>query len=140
MSKYIVPDCLVLKLEEVEHNSDNLDSTVYVFYDKRTHHFFLRGRRRWTEETQSCAYSFQCEFAKDLADLIEFIICKKNKVNVTLYNYDNLPFEPNDVTYDFLSEYNHSDYEIAGYDNIELSTNDLLINLRMLRNVFNYYN
>jgi len=140
MSKYSVPDCLVLKLEEVEKSSDRLDTTVYIFYDKRTHHFFIRGRRRWSPNSESCTYSFQCEFAKDLADLIHFLICKNNKVNLTLYNYDNLPFESNDITYEFLSNYDHSDYEISGYDSVKLLRKDLLRNLRMLRNVFNYYN
>ena len=139
MSKYDVPDCLVLKFEEVEKKTKKIDNTMYVFYDKRTHHFFVRGRRRWSPTSQSCTYSFQCEFAKDLADFVQYTICKKNTVNEILYNYDNLPFESNDVTFEDLNDYDHSDYEIAGYDNVKVSRKDLLRNLRMLRNVFNYY-
>ena len=26
-----VPDCLVLKLEEVEHETNKLDTTIYIF-------------------------------------------------------------------------------------------------------------
>jgi hypothetical protein len=139
MSKYDVPDCLVLKFEEVERETKQIDNTIYVFYDKRTHNFFVRGRRRWTPTTQSCTYSFQCEYAKDLADFLQYTICKNNTVNEVLYNYDNLPFESNDVTFEFLHDYDHGDYEISGYDNVKLKRKDLLINLRMLRNVFNFY-
>jgi hypothetical protein len=110
-----------------------------VFYDKRTHNFFVRGRRRWTPTTQSCTYSFQCECAKDLADFLQYTICRNNTVNEVLYNYDNLPFESNDVTFEFLHDYDDGDYEISGYDNVKLKRKDLLINLRMLRNVFNFY-
>jgi hypothetical protein len=93
MSKFAVPDTLVLKLEEVEADTKQIDTTIYIFYDKKTHHFFVRGRRRWTPNHQSCTYSFQCEFAKDLADFLQYIICKKNRVNEVLYNYDNLELE-----------------------------------------------
>ena len=40
-----VSDCLVFKFEEVEENG-NVDMTAYVFYDKRTHKYVIRGRRR----------------------------------------------------------------------------------------------
>jgi hypothetical protein len=139
MSKYDVPDCLVLKFEEVEKETKLIDTTVYVFYDKRTHNYFVRGRRRWSETTQSCTYSFQCEFAKDLADFLEYTMCDFNTVNEVLYNYDNLPVESNDVTFDFLHDYDHKDYEISGYNNIKLRRKGLLRKLRILRNVFNFY-
>jgi len=139
MSKFAVPDTLVLKLEEVEKNTDKIDTTVYIFYDKRTHHFFVRGRRRWSPEHQSCTYSFQCEFAKDLVDFLQYIMCKKNTVNEVLYNYDNLPSDSNDVTFEFLHDYDHSDYEIVAYDNMRFSKKGIAETLRMLRNVFNFY-
>jgi hypothetical protein len=139
MSKFAVPDTLVLKLEEVEKNTNKIDTTIYIFYDKRTHHFFVRGQRRWSPNHQSCTYSFQCEFAKDLVDFLQYIICKKNRVNEILYNYDNLPVESNDVTFEFLHDYDHSDYEIAGYDNVRFNRKKFANTLRILRNVFNYY-
>jgi hypothetical protein len=139
MSNFVVPDTLVLKLEEVERETNQLDTTIYIFYDKLTHHFYVRGQRRWTPQHQSCTYSFQCEFAKDLVDFLQYIICKKNKVTEILYNYDNLPSESNDVTFEFLHDYDHTDYEISGYNDVPLSKKRLANTLRMLRNVFNYY-
>ena len=134
-----IDDCLVLKFEEIEENTNNIDTTVYVLYDKNEHHYVVRGQRRWSEKHQSCTYSFNCEYAQDLADFLQYIICKDNIVNETLFNYDNLPGSSNDITFDFLQEYCHSDYEVAGYDRQKLVRKRLLKNLRMLRNIYNYY-
>jgi len=134
-----VPDCLVLKFVEIEKDTGNIDTTVYVFYDKSTHKYVIRGRRRWTPHWHSCTYSFECEYAKDLVDFLQYIICNGNTVNETLFNYDNFPISSNDVTYEFLNDYDHSDYELSGYDNQKLSRKRLLRNLRMLRNISNHF-
>lgn len=134
-----VSDCLVFKFEEVDVDSKEIDTTIYVIYDKKNHRYLIRGRRRWTPRHQSCTYSFECEYANDLADFIQYLFCSDNKVNEVLYNYDNLSDNPDDITFDFLYNYDHSDYEISGYNNQKLKRGRLLRNLRMLRNVFNYY-
>lgn len=132
-------DCLVLKLEEIEKGTRNIDTTIYVIYDKKNHKYLIRGRRRWCPNVQSCTYSYECEGANELASFIQYLICPDNRVNEILYNYDNLPEDPNDITFEFLNEYDHSDYEISGYNHKKLKNSRLLRNLRMLRNVFNYY-
>ena len=70
---------------------------------------------------------------------IEFLIDDSNTVSYILYNYDNLPETSNELTFEFLEEYDDRTYEISGYDNLKLNRKQLLRNLRMLRNVFNYY-
>lgn len=134
-----VTDCLVFKIEEVESDTDKIDTTMYIIYDKKNHNYLIRGRRRWVPGTQPSAYSYECEFASDLADFIQYIVCPENKVNEILYNYNNLPENPNEITFDFLNEHDRSDYEISGYNSKKLNRNRLLRNLRMLRNVSNYY-
>jgi hypothetical protein len=134
-----VDDCLVLKFEEIEEKTTEIDTTVYVLYDKNKHHYVVRGKRRESENRPSYAYSFNCEYAEDLADFLQYIICKYNTVNETLMNYDNLPGSSNDITYEFLQYYFHPDYEVAGYDRIKLGRKSLLKKLRMLRNIYNFY-
>lgn len=134
-----VTDCLVFKLEEFDVDRKEIDTTLYVLYDKKNHRYLIRGRRRWSPMHQSCTYSYECEFAKDLVDFIQYLVCPHNKVNEILYNYDNLPEDPSEITFEFLNEYDHSDYEITGYNNEKLIRARLLRNLRMLRNVFNHY-
>ena len=140
MTEFTVPDCLVLKLEEVECVTKKVDTTVFIFYDKKQHNYVIRGQRRWTPTHQSCTYSFVSEDVNHLADFLQYVICKSSTVNEILYNYDNLPVDSNEITFNFLNEYDHDDYEISGYNNEKLGRKRLLKNLRMLRNVFNYYN
>ena len=134
-----VPDCLVFKFEEYDTYKKELDTTVYVFYDKREHHYVIRGQRKWTPNHQSCTYSFNCDYAKDVADFLQYLVCKDNTVNEILYNYDNLPSESANITFEFMNEYDHRDYEISGYNGQKFGRKRLLRNLRMLRNVYNDY-
>jgi len=144
MSGFILPDCLVLKFQEVENqevenHKDVIDTTVYVLYDKREHKYVVRGKRRWSPKFQSPSYAYECENIDDLADFLQYIICPYNKVNEILYNYNNLPFSSSEITFDFLNENDHSFYEISGYNNKNLNRKRLLRNLRMLRKVSNEY-
>ena len=136
--EFTVPDTLVLKIVEHETDRHRDDTTLYILYDKNKHRFVIRGKR-YDGNIPSCSYSFDCEFAHELADFIEFLIDDSNTVSYILYNYDNLPETSNELTFEFLEEYDDRTYEISGYDNLKLNRKQLLRNLRMLRNVFNYY-
>jgi hypothetical protein len=139
MTEFPVPDCLVLKIEEVERDTQNIDTTLYVLYDKKYHHYVLRGRRRFTAEHSSCSYAFSAEKMCDIVYFITFVINKNNLWTYSLYNYDNLPIESDEITFEFLYDYDHSDFELAAYDNETYCRKRLTNNLKMLRNVFNFY-
>ena len=140
MSNFTVPDCLVLKLEEICEVSKDTDTTVYILYDSVKNTYIIRGRRRWRPQFPSCEYSYECPYSEEyVADFLQYIICKNNSVNETLYNYDNFPNDSNEITFEFLHNYDHSDYEISGYDNKKLHRNRLVKNLRMLRTIHNKY-
>lgn len=136
------PDTLVLKIQEFEQNG-LVDTTLYILYDQSIQRFVLRGKRRDSEKSDGATYSFECDFAHELADFILFVIDKwNNRVSYILYNYDNLPLTSNEITYEFLTKYDTTkldnvSYEIAGYDNLKLKRKELVSHLRMLRNVFN---
>jgi hypothetical protein len=134
-----ITDCLVLKIEEHHPHTNELDTTIFILYDKKEHHFVIRGKRS-SKNIVDYPFSFNCEFAEELADFISFAIDKENKWSYILYNYDNLPYTSNEVSYDFLKNNEAKEYEIAGYENQEYKRTILLKILRMLRNVFNYYN
>ena len=140
METTTVTDCLVLKIEERETDVEILDTTIYVIYDKKDRNYVIRGKRRATETTDSCTYSFVCKDHRDLADFLSFVICKDNLWTYVLYNYDNLSYDSNDITYEFLKEDESNVYELCGYNNEIYSRTRLCRILRMLRNVFNYYN
>lgn len=134
-----VTDCLVLKLEEVDSESKEIDTTLYILYDKINYRYLIRGRRKWTPTFQSCTYSFECKYAHDLAEFIQYVISPDNEVNEVLYNYDNFPNNSNHITYEFLHDYDHSDYEISGYNRNNLIRKRIIKLLRILKNIFNYY-
>jgi len=129
----------VLKIEEYCNVSDDIDTTLYILYDKEEHNFVIRGKRS-SVKFESTSFSFTCEFAEELADFISFSICKENKWTYVLYNYNDLPSCSNDISFDYLVENQSKNSEIAGYNNRKYSRKYLEKNLRMLRNVFNYYN
>jgi hypothetical protein len=141
MTEFIesVPDCLVFKFEEVEKETGNIDNIIYVLFDQRTDNYVVRGQRRWTPRIQSCSYSFECDNQCDLADFLQYIVCSDNRVNEILYNYDNLPDDSNSLTYEFLHDYDHADYEISGYNGKKFNRRRLFRMLRMLRKVSNEY-
>jgi hypothetical protein len=140
METTTVTDCLVLKIEERDADNEELDTTVYVIYDKAKHNYVVRGKRIEYKNVESCTYSFVCKDYRDLADFLSFVMCKNNLWTYVLYNYDNLSYDSNDITYEFLKEDDSKVYELCGYNNEKYSRNRLCRILRMLRNVFNYYN
>jgi hypothetical protein len=137
--EFPVPDCLVLKIEEVERNTKKVDTTLYILYDKKYHNYVIRGRHRLSPQSASCEYSFVVENISDLVNFITFVIDRKNLWTYVLYNYDNLPIESDDITFEFLYNYDHNDYELGAYDNENYCRKRLESNLKMLRNVFNFY-
>jgi len=137
MSSFIIPDCLVLKYEEVDPDTQKLDTTIYILFDSTQNKYIIRGQRRWENSFQTAPYSFECESAYNLASFLLYILDSRNIINETMYNYDNLPKHSNDITYDFLKFYDHVDYEIVGYDNIKFRKSNLLRSLRMLHDIKN---
>ena len=140
MTEYTVPDCLVLKLEEVDINSKEIDTVVFILYDAKKSEYVIRGQRTRTLTYDSCTYSFISNSIPDVVNFLQYVICKSNLVNETLYNYDNLSNNSNNITFEFLQEYEDKEYELSGYNNLKLSKKRLVRNLNILRNVFNYYN
>lgn len=138
---YTVPDTLVIKLEEYDFETNELDTTIYILYDSKTKHYVIRGKRTDSKTYQLCNYSFECHSADkyDLIDFLQLVIPNKNHMSFTMYNYDNLPNDSNDITYDFLKSNDDDRYEIVGYDNQKPTKRKFLKYLRILRSVFNYY-
>jgi hypothetical protein len=133
------PDCLVLKLQE--YIDDELDTTLFILYDKNEECYIVNGKRsEITGRPSPVPYKFQSNYASDLLDFISFVVCKKSKISYTLYNYDDLPNDSDNINYDYLKELDdNSGYELAGYDNQKFNKKEILKYLRMLKNVFNYY-
>ena len=132
-------DCLVFKLEEFYDNE--LDTTLFILYDKNEEMYLIRGKRSdLSNNTESVSYSFRCKYVEELLEFVKLVICSESLLNYTLYNYDNLPYDCDDITFDSLKEDdNDRAYELTGFDNQKYSDKKLKNILRVLKYVFNYY-
>ena len=127
-------DCLVLRIDEIESESGKKDTTMYIFYDKNEELFVIRGKRiNWP------SYSFYCNKLKDLAEFISTVVSSDNLWTYTLYNYDNLLKDSDDVTFDYLDYNAETKYEVVAFDKQYYDYKMLNKMLGFLRNVYNYY-
>lgn len=132
-------DCLVFKIEEYDSTSNKLDNTVFILYNTSCKQYIVRGLRVDTPKITSVPYSFNCKKISHLTDFISFVICKQNLWSYTLYNYNDLPFSSENITFDTLCDDGNKENEISGYDNIVYERSELYKHLRMLKAVFNSY-
>lgn len=133
-------DTLVLKIEEVEeHNGVQIDTRMFVFYDHYDACYHVRGERSSTRNVDYQPYSFRCDTLITLVDFIRFAISKENILNYTLYNYDDLPANSDEITYEEMAWHQCISKEIAGYDNRKFTRKGLKRVLKLLRNVYNPY-
>jgi hypothetical protein len=143
MSETSITDCLVLKLEDNNEHSNLSRHVLYVLYDVESRCYVVRGlnmQQQWTKKSaEDCPYSFISKDANGLADFILHIISKHNTVKEVLYNYDNLPEESSDITFELLKRNELEDYEISYCPQKSLHKKSLLSTLKFLKNVFNYY-
>jgi hypothetical protein len=133
-------DTLVLKIEEVEeHNGVQVDTRMFVFYDHYDGCYHIRGERSPTRNVSYQAYSFRCDTLITLVDFIRFAISKENILNYTLYNYEELPTNSDEINYEEMAWHQSISREIAGYDNRKFTRKGLKRVLKLLRNVYNPY-
>jgi len=124
MNKHVVPDCLVLKMEE---NKGNV--CIFILYDSKEEQYVIRG---WN-------YSFTSKLEEDVVDFVEYVFCKNDNIDEILYNYDNLPNDSNEITFKFLNDFEDEDYEIASYYDKKMERINTLKNVRMLKKIYNCY-
>ena len=133
-----VSDCLVLKLEEFEHNTDNIDNTIYILYDTNKETYIVRGSRNGLVNGQM-DFSYECENMDSLMIFVRYAIGKYNKVSESLYNFPEMYVDSNNITFDYLCERGRDSEEISGYMITRIKKSRLKKMLAMLRDIGNYY-
>jgi hypothetical protein len=128
-------DCLVLRIDEFDYDTNKLDNSMYIYYDVNEDIYVIRGKRPDNWET----YSFYCDTMHGVKDFVSTVICQGNLWSYNLYNCDNLPLDSDDITFGTL-EYNvKREKEVVAYDYQVYNKKTLKRMLRILRNVYNYY-
>jgi hypothetical protein len=133
-------DHLVLRIDEVVEDRYSPD-VMFIFYDPVIHMYVIRGK---SGGSKSIPYSFSCETKSDVMDFIRTIYPyadsrNKTECHISLINYSDLPFDSDDVSYNYLVAGHHRNNEIMGQDYSQMER--VIINrfLRILRYVRNEY-
>ena len=140
-------DCLVLMIKELHRSEDSdTDIVLFILYDTLMNNYVIRGKRSDVKSASFEPFSFTCKKSKDAYNFIDFIFYFKHKVSIELYNYDNLPYDSNDITFEFLNDYVDRKYEVCAYEDATLHRHAFYFNkkrmlrlLKTLKNVSNEY-
>jgi hypothetical protein len=132
--------CLVLYIEEKDNSLEDypIDTKLFITYDFVNDSYVLYGKREDTLKTKNVPYFFRCDYTSELYDFLKFILGNNNNVNITMYNYNNMPLECEHVDYEFMDNNRDTNYELVGYDNVKID-NELKKMLRNLKNMYNFY-
>jgi len=135
----IISDCLVLKIVEYERPTGDIDNTIYVLYDKKSHEYIVRGVRLPSYTIEFEPYSFRCYSPKVVIEFILLTIDGNNIVSYSLYNCNDLPYESDDITVGLLNDSCYKAVEVVGYDNLVLTRKILKKYVDIVGNMFNPY-
>lgn len=132
-------DILVIKLEEINTKTYELENSFFVLYDNIQHKFILKGKKRDVDNIIAYTYSFDCWSINALIDFILYVTSKTSVINEILYNYNGLQPDLNNLEYSFLYNLEKADYEISRHNCQKISQKNLQKLFGVLQNVFNLH-
>lgn len=141
-----VDSCLVLCIEcREDHDYNIINTRLFVTYDFLDETYVLYGKHldkleeKRVLQTRYQPFFFRFNKSKDVYDMIEAIVSRDTIFSYTLYNYDNMPYDCENVNYFDLSENKNDNYELVSYDNVFISKKKILPVIKMLKRTFNYF-
>jgi len=130
---------LTLCIEERDDNNyDAILNRLFLSYDIEQESYVVYGKsNRMAIDNQP--YFFRANKSADMYKFVKFVVGKDAYSSYTLYNYNNMPFDLEGVDYDFMEANMDIRFELSAYDKVRLSKRSFIKNLRMLKNVYNFY-
>jgi hypothetical protein len=137
--------CLVLCFEERDNIKDysSIDTRLFVTYDFIKKSYVVYGKRidvvsvsKSKQVTNFIPYFLRCDCINELYNFIEFTIGQL--FSITLYNYNNMPYNVEKVDFEFMNNNMNKRYEISAYDNVDLDEKSLKKNIKMLKYMYNF--
>jgi len=137
---------LILCIEEHDDTNTRIsvDSRLFISWDCATSKFYVRGRRQdTTVGSNHVPYTFSFNNINELYVFIEFVMGNNehghlntnSTTNMILYNYNNMSLMDNEtLTYEFFQNNLDPDYEITGYNNIQITKSIIKKLLKLLKN------
>ena len=119
--------CLVICIDEYDDDG-TIDTRVFVSYNDAEQMYIINGKRldiaKNDKNDKTCFFQpfmFCAESSNDVLDFLSLILDIKRTFSYTLFNYNNLSYDKNDITYSFMEENIDRRYEIAAYDHVTYS-------------------
>jgi hypothetical protein len=139
--------CLVLCIEErADDNYNTIDTRLFVSYDFVEETYVLYGKRENITDTNDghTATKFKPFFfrfgkKRDIYNCIEILISRESNCSYTMYNYDNMPYNCDTVTYDDLADNMNFNRELVVYDDVKIRRRKLQPILSTIKNAFNFF-
>ena len=126
---------LILCIEEQDNENINspVDTRLFIGWDCVNNNYYIRGRRQDTKSSDYVPYSFRFKSMMEVYNFVEFVMGTKDTTHIILYNYNNMTsLDCEEVTYDFFQENLDKNYEIAGYNDMQLKREPILKLLLLL--------
>lgn len=119
--------CLVICIDEYDDDG-TIDTRVFVSYNDAEQMYIINGKRLDIAKNDKNdktdffqPFMFCAESSNDVLDFLSLILDIKRTFSYTLFNYNNLSYDKNDITYSFMDENIDRRYEIAAYDHVTYS-------------------
>ena len=140
-----IDSCLVVCFEEHENDDgeDKIDTRLFVTYDHATESYVVNGKRqdifskKGRNKTNLKPFVFCAEESSDIADFILLAFSKNNSLSYIMYNYNNLPDDACELTYEFMESNMDRRYEIAAFDNVDIRRTHIRRLVRLTKNMYN---
>jgi hypothetical protein len=140
-------DNLILKLEEVNVETDEVLTSCYVAYDHNESEYYVCGKRGGVKDTLSEYFKFYCKKKRHMVEFLNYVLgdsslCEpKSRINHILYNYKNLDLNGDEehnkdfIDYYVFEEQEDANSELSGYNRVRFDKKWLLPLLKMLKNL-----
>ncbi len=137
--------CLVLCIEEHDDpsNYDSVDTRLFITWDATANNYIISGKRvdLFSEDdvnkTTFKPFMFYATDSNVMADFIMLTFSRDHTMSYIMYNYNNLPEDASDMTYEFMETNMDRKYEIAAFDNISIKKPLIKSLIRLTKNMFN---
>lgn len=127
--------------ERDDDNYEKITNRLFVSYDVEQDSYVVYGQRQSQSQEQGQEfepYFFRSDKSKDMYKFFKFVIGEKSNISLTLFNYNNMPFDLEGVDYYFMETNMAISHELVAYDRITLNKKKFQEMMHILKKIYNY--
>jgi hypothetical protein len=123
--------------ERCDDDYDKITNRLFVSYDVEQLSYVVYGRRQ-SETLEFEQFFFRSDRSKDMYKFFKFMLGDKAELSYTLFNYNNMPFDLEEVDYYFMEGNMAISHELAAYDEVTLKRKNFREMMHLLKRVYNF--